>query len=141
MQGVTLTKQHGFGPVNLMADWTTDEEFPRYVALDQPADRHAWRRGRKRFWVEPSFRDWKSYGFDLEATKLVQAQRLHTLLLAMATTTLWMVHVGQWVVQTGRRCQMEALHKRDYSLFRLGRDYTCRSQVMGWPLPIGFTVS
>jgi hypothetical protein len=141
LQGVTLTQKHAFGPVNLMADWTTNEEFPRYVALDQPADRHAWRRGRKRFWIEPSFRDWKSYGFDLEATKLIHGARLLTLLLAMATTTLWMVHIGQWVTQTGRRSLLEAPHKCDYSIFRLGRDYTCRSQVMNWPLPVGFTVN
>lgn len=141
LQEVTLTKKHAFGPVNLIADWTTNEDSPRYVVLDQPADRHAWRRGRKRFWIEPSFRDWKSYGFDLEATKLTHAHRLHNFLLAMATTTLWMVHVGQWVTQTGRHSLLEALHKRDYSIFRLGRDYACRSQVMGWPLPIGFTVS
>ncbi len=149
VQGVTLTRQHAFGPVNLMADWTTDEDFPRYVVLDQPADRHAWRRGRKRFWIEPSFRDWKSYGFDLEASKLTHDHRLQALLrstapfavLAMATTTLWMVHVGQWVVCTRRRSLLEAVHKRDYSIFRLGRDYTCRSRAMGWPLPVGFTVS
>jgi hypothetical protein len=141
VQGVTLTRQHAFGPVNLIADWTTDEDFPRYVVLDQPADRYAWRRGRKRFWIEPSFRDWKSYGFDLEATKLTHDQRLQTLLLAMATTTLWMVHVGQWVVSTGRRSLLEAVHRQDYSIFRLGRDYTCRSCVMDWPLPVGFTVS
>ena len=139
---LTLTKQHAFGPVNLIADWTTDEDFPRYVALDQPANRHAWRRGRKRSESSPTyFRDWKSYGFDLEATKLIHTHRLHTLLLAMATTTLWMVHVGQWVTRTGRRPLLEALHKCDYSIFRLGRDYTCRSQVMDWPLPVGFTRS
>jgi hypothetical protein len=141
LQGVTLTQQHAFGPVNLMADWTTDEDSPRYVALDQPANRQAWRRGRKRFWIEPSFRDWKSYGFDLEESKLIHGDRLHTLLLAMATTTLWMVHVGQWVTHTGRRSLLEAPHKCDYSIFRLGRDYTCRSQVMDWPLPVGFTVN
>ena len=83
----------------------------------------------------------EGYGFDLEATKLIHTHRLHTLLSAMATTTLWMVHVGQWVTRTGRRPLLEALHKCDYSIFRLGRDYTCRSQVMDWPLPVGFTVN
>jgi hypothetical protein len=141
LQGITLTKTHAFGPVNLMADWTAGEESPRYVVLDQRADREAWRRGRKRFWIEPSFRDWKSYGFDLEATKLTHGRRVDTLLLAMATTTLWMVHVGQWVMDTGRGTLLEAVHKQDYSIFRLGRDYTSRSQVMAWPLPVGFTVS
>jgi hypothetical protein len=31
---------------------------------------------------------------------------------------LWMFHIGQWVVQTGRRSLLEAHHKHDYSLFR-----------------------
>lgn len=140
-QDVILTKQHAFGPVNLIADWSRDEDRPRYVVLDQPADRHAWRRGRKRFWVEPFFRDWKSYGFDLEDSKLIHPHRLESLLLSMATTTLWMVHIGQWVTETGRRRLLEARHKRDYSIFRLGRDYAFRCQVLNWPLPIGFTVS
>ena len=141
VQDVILTREHAFGPVNLIADWTSDEDTPRYVVIDQRADRHAWRRGRKRFWIEPFFRDWKSYGFDLESSKLVHPHRLETLLLGMATTTLWMVHIGQWVTETGRRPLLEARHKRDYSIFRLGRDYAARSQVLGWPLPIGFTVS
>jgi hypothetical protein len=141
IQDVTLTQQHAFGPVNLIVDWPDGEESPRYVVTDQRADRQAWRRGRKRFWIEPFFRDWKSYGFDLESSKLVHPQRLETLLLGMATATLWLVHVGQWVIETGRRHLLEARHKHDYSIFRLGRDYACRSQVMNWPLPIDFRVS
>jgi len=141
VQNVILTKEHVFGPVNLIADWTRDEDTPRYTVLDQPANRYSRRRGRKRFWVEPLFRDWKSYGFDLEDSKLVHPHRLDTLLLSMATTTLWMIHVGQWVTETDRRPLLEAGHKRDYSIFRLGRDYATRSQVMGWPLPVEFAVS
>jgi hypothetical protein len=52
VRGVALTQKHAFGPVNLIADWTQDTDTPRYVVTDQPADRHAWRRGRKRFWKE-----------------------------------------------------------------------------------------
>jgi len=141
IQDVTLTQKHAFEPVNLIADWTSNEDTPRYVVTDQRADRHAWRRGRKRFWIEPLFRDWKSYGFDLESSKLVHPHRLETLLLGMATATLWMVHVGQWVIENDQRHLLEAPHKHDYSIFRLGRDYAFRSQIMDWPLPIGFTVS
>lgn len=140
LQDVVLTRQHAFGPVNLIADWTRDEDAPRYVVLDQHAGRRAWRRGRKRFWIEPFFRDWKSYGFDLENSKLMHPNRLETLLLGMGTTTLWMVHLGQWVTDHGRPL-LEAPHKNDYSIFRLGRDYVFRSLVMNWSLPIGFTVS
>lgn len=140
-QDVTLTREHAFGPVNLVADWTRDEDTPHYMVVDQSADRHTWRRGRKRFWVEPFFRDWKSYGFDLEDSKLVHPRRLETLLLGMATATLWMLHVGLWVIETDRRPLLEARHKRDYSIFRLGRDYAFRSQMMNWPLPVGLTMS
>jgi hypothetical protein len=141
IQDAILTQQHAFGPVNLVADWTSNEETPRYVVTDQHADRNTWRRGRKRFWIEPFFRDWKSYGFDLESSKLVHPHRLETLLLGMATATLWLVHVGQWIIETDRRPLLEACHKRDYSIFRLGRDYAFRSQLLDWPLPVGFTVS
>jgi hypothetical protein len=141
LHNVLLTQSDVFGPLNLIADWTHDDDHPRYVATNQPANRYTWRRGRKRFWIEPMFRDWKSYGFDLESSQLVHPERLMTLLLGMATTTLWMMYLGQWVVQTGRRTLLEARHKQDYSLFRLGRDYAFRSQVCDWPLPIGFTVS
>lgn len=121
LSDVLLTRQHAFGPVNLIADWTTEEETPRYVVTNQPADRHTWRRGRKRFWIEPTFRDWKSYGFDLEKSKLVHPERIQRLLLVMATTTVWLNHVGHWVDATGRRPLLEASNKRDYSIFRRGR--------------------
>ena len=52
-----------------------------------------------------------------------------------------MIHVGQWVIHTGRHSLLEARHKRDYSIFRLGRDYAFRSQFMDWPLPVDLTVS
>jgi len=139
--GVQLTQQHAFGPVNLIADWPKSEEAPRYWSLDLPADRFAWRRGRKRFWIEPSFRDWKSYGFDLETTQIDDPDCLEVLLLGMSLASVWMIHLGQWVIRSGGRHRLEARHKRDYSLFRLGRDYVQRAFTLGWPIPVGFTVS
>lgn len=47
-QNVHLTAEHAFGPVNLMTDWQTDKDAPRYTVMDQPANRQTWRRGRKR---------------------------------------------------------------------------------------------
>ncbi len=65
-------------------------------------------------------------------------ERLKTLLLGMTTATLWMFHIGQWVIETNRRTLLEARHKHDYSLFRLGRDYARRSLIRAWDLPIPF---
>lgn len=140
LSGLTLSKQHAFGPVNLIIDWNPKEDAPRYWVLDQVADRHAWRRGRKRFWIEPTNRDLKGAGFDLEESALTDTARLSSMLLAMAVSLLWMLHLGQWVVRTGHRTHLEAATKRDYSLFRLGRDWLRRALVMGWPIPVGWSI-
>jgi hypothetical protein len=140
-QQVYLTQQKGFGPVNLLADWSPNQEQPRFWALDLPAERQAWRRGRKRFWIEPGFRDWKSYGFDLERTQIDDAARLQMLVLALAVTTLWMIHIGDWLIGHGRDHELDRARHPDYSLFRLGRDYVQRAQTMNWSIPVGFTVS
>ncbi|PKO21022.1 MAG: hypothetical protein CVU38_17020 [Chloroflexi bacterium HGW-Chloroflexi-1] len=139
-QEIYVNQQRPFGPVNLIADWAPAQDAPRYWALDLPADAHAWRRGRKRYWIEPTFRDWKSYGFDLEKSKLVDPGRLDVLLLGVALTTVWMIHVGEWLLHSGRRSELAPRDKADYSLFRLGRDYLQRARTLEQRIPIGFTV-
>jgi hypothetical protein len=141
LQQVRLTAQHAFGPVNILAHRFRGDAWPHYWVTDLPADRRAWRRGRKRFWIEPSFRDWKSYGFDLERCQIICPQRLEALLLPIAITTLWMVHIGDWLTRTGRRSLLEAPGRHDYSLFRLGRDFVARARTMNWRVPVGFTVT
>ena len=135
---ITLTQSVAFPAVHLIVDWTYKGDSPRYVVCHQPTNGDSWRRGRKRFWIEPTFRDWKSYGFDLETTHIPGNHRLDRLLLAMATATLWLIHLGAWVVATDRDSWLTASHRRDYSLFRLGRDYARRSQIRRWQLPIRF---
>jgi hypothetical protein len=138
---VYLTQQHNFGPINLIADWSPNQDNARYWALDLPANAQAWRRGRKRFWIEPTFRDWKSYGFDLEQSQIDDPDRLQVLLLGIAWTTVWMLHIGHWLTQHGHSSLLAPAHHHDYSLFRLGRDYVQRALTMGWFIPVGFTVS
>ena len=136
LHNVTLTQTAAFGPVHLLIDWTYHTPTPRYLVCHQPTTRYTWRWGRKRFWIEPLFRDWKSYGFDLEASHLDHDQRLDHLLIGMAVATLWLLHLGHWVIGSGRGNWLQADHRHDYSLFRLGRDYARRSQLCGWELPI-----
>ena len=138
-QEVYITKAL-FGPVNLIADWSPNQDYARFWAVDLPANPTAWRRGRKRFWIEPTFRDWKSYGFDLEATQIEDVKRLEVLILGMAVTTLWMIHIGSWLTHHGYDAHLDRTHYPDYSLFRRGRDHVMRSRTMGWTIPVGFTV-
>lgn len=135
LHNLWLTQNKAFPEVHLLVDWTYDGDSPRYVICHLPTDNSSWRRGRKRFWIEPTFRDWKSYGFDLEASHISDEHRLDRLLLGMAIATLWLIHLGDWLTTTGRDVWLTANHRRDYSLFRLGRDYAQRSQVCSWFLP------
>lgn len=135
---LTLTQAHRFGPVHLTVDWKHQHEQPRYVVGDKPTNHATWRRGRKRFWIEPFLRDYKSAGFDLERSHISDDERLRRLLLGMAVATLWLLHLGHWVVQSGRRHWLASDYRNDYSLFRLGRDYAARSQIQNWELPIFF---
>ena len=135
---ITLTKKDAFPAVHLTADWTHDWDSPRYVVCHQPTNGRTWRRGRKRFWIEPTFRDWKSYGFDLETSQITDDQRLDRLLIGMAIATLWLIHLGHWIMHTGRASRLVANHRQDYSIFRLGRDYARRSEIMLWKLPFCF---
>jgi hypothetical protein len=140
LQGIYLSKQHEYGPLNVIADWTTQQESPQDWALDLEANGEAYRRGRKRYWIEPTFRDWKSYGFDLEASQIAERERLEVVLLGMAMTTVWMIHVGDWLIVNGAAALIAPAEKSDYSLFRLGRDYVQRCRVMNWRVPVGFAV-
>lgn len=135
---LTLTQSHCFGPVHLTVDWRHNQPQPRYVVCDRPTKHATWRDGRKRFWIEPFFRDYKSAGFDLERSRITDDERLSRLLLGMAVTSLWLLHLGHWVVQSGRRNWLTTDHRNDYSLFRLGRDYAQRSLIQHWQLPICF---
>jgi len=141
LQGIWLRQTRAFGPVNVIADWPANEKAPAYWALDLPANAQAWRRGRKRFWIEPSFRHWKRYGFDLEASQLTEPARLEVLLLGIALAMLWLVHIGEWLVSSGRRQEFGSAHPDDYSLFRLGRDYLQRSRTVHLAIPVGFALA
>lgn len=140
VQDVFINKSQPFGPVNLIADWAPNQETPRYWALDLPADAQAWRRGRKRYWIEPCNRDYKSHGFDLEQTKITEHARLNVLLLAMAITTLWLIHLGDGLIRSGRSRELVPAGAPDYSVFRLGRDYLQRARTRDQDVPVAFTV-
>lgn len=138
LHNITLTQSKAFPNVHLLADWTRNWKKTRYVICQQPTNRDSWRRGRKRFWIEPLFRDWKSYGFDLEASCITDDQRLDRLLLGMSIATLWLILLGDWLQTTGRDEWLTAAHRRDYSIFRLGRDYVQRLEACPRQLPIRF---
>ena len=122
---VHLTQAKEF-PCNLMITWTTPRkpgekaELCAVITNLRPCYLHLkWYL--KRMHVEESFRDDKSGSFDLEATKLRDAERLNHLLLAVAVATLWIYEIGEQVLHNGERSEIDPGYKRQLSIFQIGR--------------------
>jgi len=120
---VRLTKEKEF-VCNLMVTWT--KATPK-----QPAElcavitdlRPCYRNLQDyliRMHIEESFRDDKSGGFDLEATKLTDAERLNHLLLAVAVAVLLIYEIGEQVLRADERAEIDPAYKRQLSVFQIG---------------------
>lgn len=80
---VRVTRQQE-GPTCFIAYRAKHEDEPWYLISDQPVDRRTLTRYARRFWVEPTYRDYKSHGWDIEASRLTNPQRFERFLLAIA---------------------------------------------------------
>jgi hypothetical protein len=122
-KNVRLTQDKRFS-CQLMVTWTK-------ATLKQPAELCAimtnlvpqysnLKAYLKRMHIEQSFRDDKSGGFDLGATKLRDPERLNHLLLAVAVAVLWIYEIGESVLRADERTEIDPAYKRQLSVFQIG---------------------
>lgn len=91
---------------NLTVHWAADEEEAWVLATNlELAESIAIYA--KRFWIEEMFSDHKSRGLNLEKTRLVDADRLQRLLVAVSLAYLWLMEIGFSVVGTGKTKQVD----------------------------------
>lgn len=122
-QSVFLTKEHEFGPVNIISYWDREKKEIRYTATNLRACKTTLNWGKRRSWIDATFKDFKTGGFQLESSKLTDTDRMDRLLLVICITYLWCYHVGRWVFKTGMRRQVDIGSKRNNSFFRIGLDW------------------
>jgi hypothetical protein len=89
-------------------------------------------------WIEETFGDLKGNGFDLESTRLRHFLRLSRLTLAIVLLYVWLVAVGYQVIKSGLRYLVD---RRDYSIFRIGRNMIERLLTNGSIPKFSFTFS
>jgi hypothetical protein len=82
------------------------------------------------------FGDMKSNGFDLEMTRLRDAQRIQRLMLGVCIAYVWLVALGSWVIKNGHRHLIDRKDRRDKSYFRLGWDWLAHCLRLGRPAPL-----
>jgi hypothetical protein len=111
---------------NLSLTWTEgdDKHVPELLAVvsNQLACGARLREYGIRMATEESFRDDKSGGFDMAGTRLVHADRLERLLLALAIAKLWGHELGEKVLENGEtaRRAIDPGSERELSVFQLG---------------------
>jgi hypothetical protein len=122
-QNVRLTAQADW-VCNLAVTWTraTPQQPAELcaIAMNVTACARTLKDYLKRMHIEQSFRDDKSGSFDLEATKLTDPERLHHLLLAIAVATLWIYDIGEQVIRSQKRSEIDPAFKRQLSVFQIG---------------------
>jgi hypothetical protein len=134
-----LTAKYAY-PVNFLAYWKPGEKKPWLLATNlssPPATRQAYFR---RMWIEETFGDLKGHGFDLESTHIRHFLRLSRLTLAVVLLYFWLVAFGSQVIKSGQRHLVDRTDRRDYSIFRIGRNMLERLLTNGSKLQISFTL-
>lgn len=120
LRGVRVARSRCFGPMQVALIWERGEEEPWYLMTNLATLREAERQFGVRGWCEQLWRDFKSQGFDLEASGLEKRERLERLLLGMALATAWVLWLGAEVVKRGWRRRVDEGHRRKLSLFQIG---------------------
>lgn len=136
---VWLFKYNPFAPTWLLLHWATGHDQPWILVSSYADPALILRLYRRRAWVETMFRDMKSCGFDLQASRLAYRRRIEWLLLGITIAYLWLVILGSWVVKNGHRHHIDRRDRRDKSYFRLGWDWAARCIRLGRPIRVHFS--
>jgi hypothetical protein len=118
---IELTQQHAHA-CNFFALWQPGEKDPWLLATNLPTARLTRLHYSRRMWTEGRFGDFKSNGFDLEASRLQQFLHLSRLTLAVALLYVTVVTLGSQTIKNGLRPLVDRKERRDLSIFRIGFD-------------------
>lgn len=132
-----LTAKYGY-TVNLIAFWKPGEEEPWFLATNFDCPKIALRAYKRRMWIEEMFGDLKGNGFDLESTHLRHFLRLSRLTLAVSLLYVWLLAIGSRAIKNGKRHLVDRRDRRDYSVFRIGRNMIERYLTNGYDIRIVF---
>lgn len=139
LEDCCLTTKYAY-PVNFLAYWKVGEAQPWLLATNLNSAQAVRQAYRRRMWIEETFGDLKGNGFDLESTHLRHFLRLSRLTLAVVLLYVWLVAFGSQVIKSGQRYLVDRSDRRDYSIFRIGRNMVERRLINGSNLRISFVL-
>ena len=111
---LTWTKQHHYKSVNFFAFYApyrggsdSPKYQARYCATSLPITHTLRRVGRRRWGIEPMFRDYKSSGWHIDQSSLQHPDQIETLLVLLSINYLWATVLGRWLCKSGRRDEVD----------------------------------
>ena len=113
--------RHGWRRAELTIVWPRRYAQPWLLLSDRAAGPDRVAEYRCRTHVEATYADTKTRGFDLEASRITDRNRLNRLMLALVLALWWAHLLGQRVIRSGIRRQFDRPNRRDLSLLRLGK--------------------
>jgi hypothetical protein len=116
-----LFRRAGWIQVEVSIDWSHGYDEPWLLVSDRPAGWPRVREYRRRAHAEATYQDCTRRGWDLEASKLTDYNRLHRLLLVVCVALWWGEQLGMRVIRSGQRRRFDRLDRRALSVLRLGR--------------------
>jgi len=121
------------GPVSLaLAALLEQPDDPWFVASSEPTDEATLEEYGLRFDIEESFRDEKSGGYQLQASRLASPEALERLLLIVALTTLHLTSLGVGVVHAKKSRFVDHHWERRLSYMKLGWRWQRQQEQRGW---------
>lgn len=117
---VQVFREAGWRSVWLTIHWAADARSPWVLITDVPGRARAARLYRRRMRCEATYEDLKRRGFNIEASKLQDLDRLNRLLLALHLAYWWAEQLGLRVIRRGQRRRYDRVDRRDKSVLRLG---------------------
>ena len=116
----------GLERISLSAGWAKGSREPWYVLSADAAGTEIFMDYARRFGIEEGFRDEKSGGCGLEASRIRDAQKLERLLLVISTAQIVAVSEGMSVSLDGKREEIDPHSFRSLSYFQIGLRWVLR---------------
>jgi hypothetical protein len=146
LSNIELTRRYAYGPLNLFAFYQPRYHHRQrqrervYCVTSLPIAPTLRRLGQRRWGIEGCFKDFKSSGWQLQASGLTHPARREGLLTILSLVYLWTTCLGRWLCKTGQRRQVDAKTQRHLSLFRIGWDWLVHCYQMDLPCPALLTL-
>lgn len=131
-------RRAGWVQVSVSVYWRVGEKGPWILLSDLPPGYGRVVTYRRRAHAEALYQDCKTRGWQLEATKITDHNRLNRLLVAVCVAVWWAQQLGMRVIRGGHRRRYDRAGRRDLSVQRLGRCHCLRLLDEGRhpPLPL-----